>query len=281
MAERSELEAALPAVPAKSATDLRRIVESDKVISILTAMLPASITATDFARSIVVATQRNPGLLAVPPAAVVIAALDGAVHGLDVTGATGEAYLIPYGKTVQCVVGYQGYLKKIYNSGLVETVDCDVVYAADGFAYRKGDNPRLDHEPCVRGDRGEVIGAYAIAWVKGARHPLVAFLTADELQSVENRSKAKSGPWKTDRAEMQKKTAIRRLRKLLPQAAELAALAAMDEELDFDQREPSQRVALNTIKFTPDSVADADDLAIDAKVVGEPGDDVPPWDKGR
>jgi recombination protein RecT len=68
--------------------------------------------------------------------------------------------------------------------------------------------------------RGEVIGAYCIAEIRGAIHPQVEFMTIEEIENVRDKSelwkKHKKGPWNDWFEEMAKKTVIKRAQKTWP-----------------------------------------------------------------
>jgi recombination protein RecT len=139
------------------------------------------------------------------------AALDCARLGMW-PGPEGHMYLVPYGRTCTPIVGYKGLIALMKRAGGVTRVEARLIHDADEFAMMLGTDPRIDHLP-AKGDRGPVIGAYAVAWfVDGS----VQFehMSADEIESIRARSKAaNSGPWVTDTGEMYRKTVVRRLAK--------------------------------------------------------------------
>ena len=160
--------------------------------------------------------------------------------GLDPSGALGQAYLVPYGKTCQLLLGYRGLIALARRSGEIETIEAHVVFKGDKFTYRLGLNPMLEHEPdsSGAGDRGrdDVVAVYAIARFKGGASQFEVMFQPDVLRIMENtQSRGRSGPWKDHYAEMARKTAVRRLAKYLPLNSELAAGIEYDNEAEFGE----------------------------------------------
>jgi recombination protein RecT len=132
----------------------------------------------------------------------------------------GDCYLIPRRNkeknVIECtlLVGYIGLSKRIRRSPEVLHVDAAVVYENDKFSYRKGAEPKLEHEPTL-GERGKVIASYAIA-MKREGPPLFWVCSRADIDAARARSQQPHKAWKTDFDAMAMKTAIRRLPKLMP-----------------------------------------------------------------
>jgi recombination protein RecT len=173
----------------------------------------------------------DPKLQACEPGSILRAIGQSCQLGLEVGAPKGEAYLVPYGQTCTLIVGYRGLAELARRSGRVLDIDADVVREGDRFSYGRNPLPYLEHMPALA-DRGEVSHVYAVAVLPG---PLVkyAVLEAHEVDAIRKRSRSGgSGPWASDWCEMAKKTAVRRLVKLLPQSTELAAAIAHDNATD-------------------------------------------------
>jgi hypothetical protein len=120
-------------------------------------------------------------------------------------------------------------------SGQITTVYAEVVYRGDAFEQEMGLEPTIRHkrkaEPITKqvGDRllftGEnVTHAYAVAKFANGDHQFVV-LDRKTLDSIRSQSKAStSGPWMTHPEEMDKKSALRRLCKLLPMSSDVRAV---------------------------------------------------------
>jgi recombination protein RecT len=134
------------------------------------------------------------------------------------------------GPQVQYMPMIGGLLKKLRNSGELASISAHVVYANDEFRYELGDNENIVHRPCLTGNRGEAIAAYAIAKTKdNAIYREV--MSVEEIEQVRSVSRAKdAGPWSTWWGEMARKTVTRRLCKRLPSSADLDAMIEHDNE---------------------------------------------------
>ena len=162
------------------------------------------------------------------PATVLTAVADAGRLGLSIGGALGQAYLVPYGSTCTMIVGYRGLIELARRSGGVQKVEAHVVRERDHFEIRYGSEDELVHRPQPFTDRGDVIGVYAIALLESGARQFVTMDT-DEINAIRDRSRAgRNGPWVTDWAEMAKKTAVRRLIKMLPLSVE--AQRAIDND---------------------------------------------------
>ena len=195
-------------------------------------MLPAHVNVDRFMRSAMLAVMRQPKLSDCSVASLVTVVTNAAELGLDFTPAKGHAYIVPYGKEATFMPGYRGLAELARRSGFVIDIDAHVVYKNEYdqglFKIVYGMNPALSHTPIIVGERGEPIGAYAIAFMKdGTKKPL--FMTEEEINKVKKSSPAaNSGPWKDWDDEMRKKTAVRRLCKLLPSSPDLDKAIAFD-----------------------------------------------------
>ncbi|GIW60033.1 MAG: hypothetical protein KatS3mg087_1099 [Patescibacteria group bacterium] len=160
--------------------------------------------------------------------------------GLDCTGMWGEGWIIPYrdkkrNKTIaEFVPGYRGLIK-LALQGNCTMLEARLVYENDEFAIDYGTQGVLAHRPCLTGNRGAVIGAYALAWIRGSPRPLIEYMTSDEINAIAARSKmADGGPWKTDWGEMARKTVVRRLVKYLDLSAAAKDIIERADRVEFD-----------------------------------------------
>ena len=170
---------------------------------------------------ICVAASRQPALYECTGESILNASMASAELGLDCSGALGQAYLVPFyngkikAKEALFIPGYRGLLTLAYRSGLVHGVECEVVRDGDLFRRTMGDDAKIVHE--IRdGERGDIIGAYAIATMNtGAK--VREYMTREDIDAIKAMSKAgKFGPWVDFYEEMAKKTVFRRLSKWLP-----------------------------------------------------------------
>ncbi|WIX75975.1 recombinase RecT [Amycolatopsis carbonis] len=188
-----------------------------------------------FTRVALTVIKKTPALMRCDPTSILGALMTSAQLGLE-PGPLGEAYLVPYGKECQFIVGYQGMIKLAWNSGQIRHIDADVVHENDGFIYQKGAEPKLVHEPALS-NRGEVRCYYAVASFKNGGHVSVV-LSPDDVEKYRQRSASvkagRKSPWDTDYDAMAKKTCIRRLATFLPMATGLARAITADESVRRD-----------------------------------------------
>ena len=85
-------------------------------------------------------------------------------------------------------------------------------------------------------------------------------MTVAEVEAIRSRSKAgRSGPWVSDWAEMAKKTAVRRLVKLLPLSIEDEAAIKRIDALEFEDRRERRAAAVVDVEQVYSLTPDADD----------------------
>ena len=106
----------------------------------------------------------------------------------------------------------------------------------DKFELVYGLDEKLNHTPAL-GDRGEIIGFYAVAKLKDGGH-CFEFMSASQINEIRDASqgyqqavkfkKQDNHPWEAHFTEMGRKTAIRRLAKYLPLSIEFQTAVALD-----------------------------------------------------
>ena len=239
---------------------------SKKMISDL---LPKHLTPEKMLKMALIAATKTPKLYECTQESLLTAILGAGECGLNITGVDGQAYLVPYMnnrkkvRECQLIIGYQGYLEMVRRTGLVSAINAFVVYEHDEYTVEFGSAPKIIHYPKLTGDRGNPVGAYAVATLKDGSAQL-EFMTIGEIDGIRKRSKASNdGPWKTDYTEMAKKTVLRRLCKTLPKSVErddLSIAMAKDQELDFDK----------IIEITPEAPPENRVAALEEKIAEPP-----------
>lgn len=216
-------------------TNVRSLIERSKAQ--IQAALPRHLTAERMMRVCNTAIQRTPQLLDCEPRSLVGAIVQASQLGLEPDGTLGHAYLIPFNnrKTgkVECqfIPGYKGLIELARRSSQISTIYAQTVHANDEWEFAFGLDPKLTHVP-TDGDPGAMIAVYAVARLRdgGAQFE---WLWKREVDSIRASSRAgNSGPWVTHYEEMAKKTALRRLCKLLPTSPELTRAVALDEQAE-------------------------------------------------
>ncbi len=187
----------------------------------LAKLLPKELPPERLIRVFLTEFQTNPTLAQCEQKSILACLLQCAQLGLEPGDGRGLVYLVPFkdkncGLVATRMTGYRGLLKLSRQSGLVRRVWAEVVHEKDAFSYQMGTEPNIQHKPSLEPDTGKPTFVYAVAEFSDGGKQFVVLPNA-EVAKVRNASRAKdSGPWQTWPEEMAKKTAVRRLYKLLP-----------------------------------------------------------------
>lgn len=205
--------------------------------------LPSMVSSERFQRVVLTAFNANPKLQKCDPTSFLASMMQSAQLGLEPNTPLGQAYLIPYGKNVQFQIGYKGLLELAQRSGRIKTVYAHEVRENDEFDIDYGLEQKLVHKPNLKGDRGEVIGYYAVYHLDNNGYSFI-FMTKDE---VENHAKSKSktfysGPWQTDFDSMAKKTVLKQLLKYAPISIETNKALTADDSIKNEIKEDMMEV---------------------------------------
>ena len=169
--------------------------------------------------------------------------------GLTLNPALKYAYLIP--RKGKCIldISYMGMIKLLTDAGAVKNIDAGVIYANDKYDFRKGTDPYFKHQPSLS-NRGEKVGAYAIAFLRDGGFQF-EILGVDEIEKIratsesyKNEKTRQYSPWETWDDEMWKKSALKRLFKLLPKTKfsdQLIAAVSNDHDNEIDDLPKDQR----------------------------------------
>jgi recombination protein RecT len=130
------------------------------------------------------------------------------------------------------------------------TIRAEVVCEHDEFDWVNGE---VTHKVNWRKPRGEAQAVYAEGKTKDGEVQ-TATMTREEVDAIRKRSKSGgNGPWVTDWAEMAKKTAVRRLAKMLPLSPEFRdALDKDDDKLAERDVTPAK---IPSVSFLPEKQA--------------------------
>lgn len=193
-----------------------------------------------FIRVVLNAVMATPDLLDADRRSLVTACLRAAQDGLLPDGR--EAVLNIYNtkvkvdnrdtwvKKVQYLPMVGGLVKKLYESGEVTYIDAACVYEGDRFTYRRGDEPRLEHEPTMNDNPGEIVAAYVVIKLKNGEVKREVMPRRD-IEAVRGASKSKdNGPWVTWFDQQAIKSVIKRAYKQLPKADAFEAIAERDND---------------------------------------------------
>lgn len=204
--------------------------------------------AMKFLSSVMADVQKNKALMGCEMLSVINSYMTMAQLGLMPSGVSGEAYVLPYkkntknpdGKTwtttmlAQFQLGYQGLITLFYRAG-GSSVRAEIVRKNDEFSYVNG---QIKHSIDIfksNKERGEAIGAYAIALVNGVEIAK-AMNSVDILAMGKAFSKSfdsKHTPWNEESDPelwMWKKTVLKQLGKMLPKNETINRAIAEDNK---------------------------------------------------
>lgn len=179
-------------------------------------------------RFLMVDLQQNEKLRMASKESIYMGLLACAVTGLEPGALRGEAYLVPFGGKAQFMIGWKGIVRQARRTREITGLVGNVVRERDTFDLDLGTANALIHKPAT-GDRGIVVGAYAIASLSSG-HREIEYLDREDLERIRRvaESRGKSPAWSDWPDQMSRKSAIRRLGKRLPLGADYFAGLALD-----------------------------------------------------
>lgn len=208
-------------------------------------LLPKGMDAAWFLSEVKTAVVRAPKLLECDRMSVFDALTTCAQLGLSPSGRLGSAYLLPFGGKCTLVIGYKGFVDLAYRSGEVVGFGAQVVHEEDDFDYSEGFGVQIHrHVRCEEANPGPLRYVYAWAEMRGGYKVSVLMLRREVLaiKAAAPGAKKADSPWHTHEAEQWKKTAIRRLIKLLPLSPQKAAGLSRAQEVEDAQWEEGAMV---------------------------------------
>lgn len=245
-------------------------------------MLPKHLNAERLLKVAQIAATTTPDLARCDVASLVGAIGQCAQMGLEPNTVLGHAYLVPFNtkrkdkvtgverwvKSVQVIIGYKGLIDLARRSGQIMSIAAHEVCEQDTFDLVYGLDEKLEHRPAM-GERGEVIGFYAVAKLKDGGH-CFEFMSRLQVEQIMRgtQSKGNYGPWKDNFTEMGRKTVIRRLAKYLPLSIEFQTAAALDgmAEAGKDQNLDTSNIIDGEFTMMPDDMPHSDDQQQDGVI---------------
>lgn len=211
----------------------------------LAKMLPKTLSIDRLLKVAQIAATTTPALAKCDVPSLVGAIGQCAQMGLEPNTVLGHAYLVPFNtkrkdgngverwvNSVQVIIGYKGLIDLARRSGQIVSIAAHEVCEKDQFELVYGLDEKLVHRPAM-GERGEVIGFYAVAKLKDGGHSF-EFMSLHQVREImkATQSKGKYGPWQDHFIEMGRKTVIRRLAKYLPLSIEFQTAVALDNQAE-------------------------------------------------
>jgi recombination protein RecT len=184
------------------------------------------VSPEQFIRAVITSATINPEIQACTWQSVWIACMQACRDGLLPDGVEGA--IVPFKSKAQWLPMYQGLLRRFRRSGQFKSIVANVVREGERWMeWYDETGPHFRHEP---GDSFErpIVRVYASATTKDGGF-FLASLPIAEANKIRNMSRASrdDSPWKQWPEEMYKKTALRRLSKVLPSGRDIIG----DEEL--------------------------------------------------
>lgn len=220
-----------PSAPAGSQTALKQFLESKQAQNALSEAAKGALNGTDMVRLTLICATKNPYLLKCTMASILRSLIDLATLGITPGGLNGRGYLVPRSVKVkdpdrgeryetQCFAdpGYRGLLDIARESDEIAGISSEVVRENDHFEFWYDPAPKLHFRPLLRGDRGDVVCAFAIAKLRSGADQIEVITKEDldKIMKVSETGKKNIGPWRDWYDQQARKSALRRLCKFLP-----------------------------------------------------------------
>lgn len=172
---------------------------------------------------------------------IYLALVTAAQLGLEPSGPLGEGWIVPrWDKRLRMTIaqwqtGYRGYISLLIRNGTCTRVRAFCVYDADVFRFRQGSDPGIVHEIFTGSaeDRGDVIGAYAVAWLPSGDHEY-EWVPRVDIDKSREMAADNSGAWKDWFDQMARRLPIKRLANQLPVSPRMRQAIAIENAEDQD-----------------------------------------------
>ena len=240
-------------------------------------MLPKHLNPERLLKVAQVAATTTPALLECYIPTLIGSIAQCAQMGLEPNTILGHAYLVPFWnakkkrKDVQVILGYKGLIDLARRSGQIVSIAAHEVCEADRFELVYGLDEKLNHTPAM-GERGEVIGFYAVAKLKDggycfefmSRHQVETIRDGSQgFQQAKKYGKEAAHPWSANFVEMGRKTVIRRLAKFLPLSVEFQTGVALDGMAESGQDQRNDEAMAGDYSILPDDAPEESDQNVD------------------
>lgn len=227
LAQRTET---TPAPAAEAPLTIAQLIDRQR--SEIARALPQHMDADRLARIATTVIKTTPKLMECSAPSLLGALMLSAQTGLE-PGPLGHVYFVPRRNRgqmeCQWQLGYRGIIELARRSGNLKSIEAREVCANDHFTFRYGLDEKLEHEPYMDGDRGDIVAFWGLAQFVDGGHYFLVMSKADVDAARARSASGQNGPWVTDYAAMGRKTVIRRMMPFLPLASEQASVLARDE----------------------------------------------------
>lgn len=199
---------------AQCRTDLKSLLGGDQAVA-------------RFERVVLNAVQQNPDLLEANGRTLLLACMKAAqdrllpdgreavlnIYNTKVKTDKGEQWV----KAVQYLPMVRGLIKLMWETGQFTMLDAVAVNQRDYFEFRRGDEPRIEHEPYAgEDDPGPVVAAYFIGKMKNGEIKREVMYRRDIEKARAASKTPDKGPWGSWYDQMAIKSVVHRVFKQLP-----------------------------------------------------------------
>lgn len=139
----------------------------------------------------------------------------------------GDTYhFVPFGGKVNGIEDYKGEIERMYRAGAVISVKAEIVYANDVYDFDETTMQVPQHKRdrfAAKAARGEMVGVYAYAVMRGGALSRVVEMGRDEVmehKAASHGSSKQDSPWVKWPRSMWLKTAVHELAKWVPTSNE-------------------------------------------------------------
>ena len=155
----------------------------------------------------------NPLILRCSQKSILGSVLEACYHGVEPSSFTGHGSLVPFGKKCKFILGYRGIIDIAHRAG--HTIWGYGMFENDPTKeVHLGSNPTIIHTKLLHGDRGKMIGAYAVADLGVGKPHKYYYMTREELH-VHSKYSKQPKMWVDHPEAMAVKSCIRMLGKTL------------------------------------------------------------------
>lgn len=204
-----------PVSAAANITEFKALAE--KLKPGIAEFISGAFTPERMVRMVVAAAYRNPDLQKCTPGSIMLAMITCAVFDVEPDGY--NAHIIPYKRNknmaakgeqanwqswyeAQFSWDYKGLIQLANKQDAIHKIDAHVVFEKDEFEIDYSKPVPFLHRPCLTGDPGKIIGAYAFAKLSNGEIE-VRYLTE---KFILERHRAQAQAWKNKKLEYQQAT---------------------------------------------------------------------------
>lgn len=197
-------------------------------------VLPTDIDPDKFARVVLTSVTMTPDLLYADRRSLFSACMKAAQDGLfpdgrecvlniyncNVAGRNEPDCWVPM---VQYMPMVKGILKIMRNTGDILKIDAAAVYEKDVFNFKRGDDPKIVHEPYLgTDDPGQVIACYVIIKMENGetQREVMPRRDIEKVRAASKSGDGKNSPWTKWYDQMGIKAVIKRTAKLMETSSE-------------------------------------------------------------